>query len=166
MKTLGRRHKLCIGQRKNLRRWRNIAHEKPSDEDPKFSDQCDQLEIFPNYLPDSNINEEENINSLLEKQLDIFQHESSSDQLHFFPTKEEAISCTSAKVVDDKCPVICLQWARRRNTSILESSTVSNGKEKRQFNMIETDPQSRNNSSLQLRRMKLKKINLLTLLTK
>ena len=157
MKTLGRRRKLCIGQRKNLWHWRNITHEKPSDEHPKFSDQCDQLEIFPNYLPDSNINEEENNNSLLEKQLDIFQDESLSDQLHFFPTKEEAISCTSAKVVDDKCPVICLQSARRRNTSILKSSTVSNVKERRQFNMIETDQQSRNISSLELQRMKMKK---------
>ena len=121
---------MCIGQRKNLQCWRNITHEKPSDEYPKFSDEGDQLEIFPNYLPHWNINEEENINSLLEKQLDIFQHGSSSDQLHFFPTEEEAISCTSAKVVNDKCPLICLQSARRRNTSILESSTVSNGKEK------------------------------------
>ena len=139
---------------------------KPSDEDPKFSDEGDQPEIFPNYLPHSNINEEENINSLLEKQLDIFQHESSSDQLHFFPTKEEAISCTSAKVGNDKCAVICLQSARIRNTSILESSTVSSGKEKRQFNTSKTDPQSKDISSLQLRRMKMKKKKLLTLLTK
>ena len=148
---------MCIGQRKNLRHWRNIAHERRSEEHPKFSDQCDQLEIFPNYLPDSNINEEENNNSLLEKQLDIFQDESLSDQFHFFPTEEEAISCTSAKVVDDKCPVICLQSARRRNTSILESSTVSNVKERTQFNAIKTDQQSRKISSLQLQRMKMKK---------
>ena len=148
---------MCIGQRKNLQRWRNIAHERRSEEHPKFSHQCDQLEIFPNYLPDSNINEEENNNSLLEKQLDIFQDESLSDQFHFFPTEEEAISCTSAKVVDDKCPVICLQSARRRNTSILESSTVSNVKERTPFNTIETDEQSRKISSLQLQRMKMKK---------
>ena len=157
IKTFGRRHKLCIGQRKNLRRWRNITHKRHSEEHPKFSDECDQLEIFLNFLPDSNINEEENNNSLLEKQLDIFQDESLSDQLHFFPTEEEAISCTSAKVVDDKCPVICLQSARRRNTSILESSTVSNVKERTQFNMIETDQKSRKLFSLQLQRMKIKK---------
>ena len=89
--------------------------------------------------------------------MDIFQDESLFDQFHFFPTEKVAISCTSAKVADDKCPVICLQSAIRRNTSILESSTVSNVKERRQFNTIETDQQSRKISSLQLQKMKMKK---------
>ena len=123
---MGRRYKLCIGQRKNLWHWRNLTHQHPSDEESTLSNEDDQSKIFPSDLPCSNIDQEENINSLLEKQLDIFPHESSSDQLCFFPSEEQDIVCTSAKLVNRKCVVISLKLVRRMNTSILETATASN----------------------------------------
>ena len=140
IKTIGRRHKLCIGQRKNLRRWRKIeeTHPHPNKDELNISSEDDQMNIFECDSSDVHINDIQYCDHLLDEQMEIFESEGSANlgQLSIFPPDEEI----TLEVCDQGIPheenIVSLKSAKISKNSILEKATRPKKKTKGYINII------------------------------
>ena len=140
IKTIGRRHKLCIGQRKNLRHWRKIeeTHPHPNKDELNILSEDDQMNIFECDSSDVHINDIQNCDHLLDEQMEIFESEGSANlgQLSIFPPDEEITSEVCDQGIPHEENIVSLKSAKISKNSILEKATRPKKKTKGYINII------------------------------
>ena len=127
IKMIGRGHKLCIGQRKNLWRWRKIeeTHPHPNQDELNISSEDDQMNIFESDSSDVQIIDRQNCDHLLDQQMEIFESEGSANlrQFSIFPPDEESTSEVCDQGIPHEDNIISLKSAKISKKSILEKTT-------------------------------------------